>query len=121
MIHYLEDIQKNITFIGEEHPQENHRVRNTNIISLIINHPILGTVLDNIKEKLIIAKKNNHSGPQQMFHIGSGTYIRELKIQENNDIIKYSFQNNDLIIWDSTIYSKNIKRWQHTYELLFSK
>ena len=119
MIEYLENIYNNITFIGEEHPIESHRVRNSNIISLQIEHPFLNDVLQNIKQKLIISKQNNENGPLSMFNIGSGIYIHYFNITQNNDIIKYPFEKKNLLTFHSIIYSKNIKKWQDTYQLLF--
>ena len=109
------------TFIGEEHPDPSlsYRVRNTNIISLQINHPILNLTLQKMKENLIIAKNNNYCGHQFIWSIGSNIYIKIFDEYKNENIIKYPLIKQNLIVYNNIIYSKNIKKWQHIDELLF--
>jgi len=114
MVDYLYTIPNDIQFIAEEHPVENYRVRNTNIVALKKNAYFFLNVLDKITIKL----KNSHDahGPNAMFEIGSGIYIEECKNQ-----IKYPFFNTQMLIFDEYIYMKNIKRWQATFEPIFRK
>jgi hypothetical protein len=124
MINYINDqISNNIIMIGDEHPIIKSRVRNTNIISLQLYHPLFNIVLQNIKKELIIARDQQYRGPDHIFNIGSGIYINKFNnfILINNSVIKYPLEEKELILFNFDIYSKNIKRWQKTDECLFLK
>ena len=49
MIDFLISVSPEIQLIGEEHPTENHRVRNTNIVALRKNCNFIASVLEKIK------------------------------------------------------------------------
>lgn len=119
MIDYLKSVSSEIELIGEEHPIEKYRVRNTNIIALHKNTNFIKAVLEKIKHKLETEK--DAFGHQKVFSIGSGIYINAFLENENQCIYKYPFDNADMLTFNSDIYSKNIKRWQHTEEYIFKK
>ncbi len=74
-----------------------------------LQHPILNNILQNIKKKLIIAKKKKYKGSKCMVEIGSGTYINVFKRNQNKNIIKYPLAKKKLLLINYYIYSKNIK------------
>lgn len=119
MIDYLKSVSSEIELIGEEHPIEKHRVRNTNIIALHKNNNFIKSVLEKIKKKLETEKDG--FGPQQVFNIGSGIYINEFLENTNKCIYKYPFENTSMLTFNSDIYLKNIKKWQLTDEYIFKR
>ena len=119
MIDYLSLVSPEIQLIGEEHPKEYNRVRNTNIVALQKNSKFIRIVLKKIKIKLQNSK--DAFGPQAMYSIGSEIYINEFKKQDKY-IYKYPFQTNNMIkFFIKEIKSKNIKKWQNTYEHIFKR
>jgi mannosyltransferase OCH1-like enzyme len=119
MIDFLISVSPEIQLIGEEHPTENHRVRNTNIVALRKNCNFIASVLEKIKNKL--ENEKDAFGSNKVFDIGSGIYIKEFLENENISIYKYPFQNTHMVKFDNNIYSKNIKRWQTSNENIFKK
>ena len=124
MIEFLDTMPLNVELIGEEHPYEINRVRNTNIIVLQKYSKFLESLLQSIKVKL--SKSFYAYGPGKVFMLGSGIYIYKFKqyIKYNKhksikDIFKYPFFKSNQIIFDNTIYNKNIKKWQNTYQYIF--
>ena len=117
LINYLNNIPEEIEFIGEEHPVEKWRVRNTNIICLHKNSKFITSVLEKIKIRLINSK--HAFGPNSVIQIGSGIYINEFINNKNPCVYKYPFTVAKMIHSDPNIYSKNITKWQNTYEPLF--
>lgn len=105
MIDYLNSVSSEIKLIGDEHAIKKNRVRNTNIVALQKNNEFINSVLQKIKIKL---KDSKYAfGPEAMYIIGSGTYIREFSKQENY-IYKYPFQTNKMITFFGEIKLKNI-------------
>jgi len=119
MIDYLKLVSSEIELIGEEHPIEKHRVRIGNIIALHKNSNFIKSVLEKIKTKLETEK--DAFGHQQVFNIGSGIYINEFLENTNPCIYKYPFEKTNMLQFNSEIYSKNIKKWQHTDEYILKK
>jgi len=119
MINYLNSVSPKIELIGEEHPVEKHRVRNTNIIALQKNSKFLKKTLEKIKIKLI--KSKDAFGSKKMFEIGSGIYIKKFLNHKNPHVYKFPFANRNMISFDKYVYSKNIKTWQSTNEYIFQK
>ena len=117
MIDYLKCVSCEIELIGEEHPTEKHRVRNTNIIALHKNSNFIKSVLEKIKKRL--KDEKDAFGHQKVFDIGSGIYIKTFLENTNQCIYKYPFKN--MIKFNTEIYSKNIKKWQNTNEYIFKK
>lgn len=115
MINYLNSVSDEIEIIGEQHPTQSNRVRNSNIIALHKNSQFLNSVLQQIKIKLIDSKEA--FGPAQMFSIGSGIYINEFLNNQNTCIYKYSFKK--LIFKYVQIRLNTPTRWQKTYEYIF--
>jgi mannosyltransferase OCH1-like enzyme len=119
MIDYLKSVSSKIELICEEHPITKHRVRNTNIIALHKNSNFIKSVLEKIK-KILVTKKDAF-GAGQVWIIGSEIYINEFLNNTNKCIYKYPFQNTCMLKFDSEIYSKNVKKWQTTFESIFKK
>jgi mannosyltransferase OCH1-like enzyme len=119
IVDYLKSVSSEIELIGEEHPIEKHRVRNTNIVALHKNSNFIKSVLEKIKK--ILETEKDAFGHQQVFNIGSGIYINEFLENTNQCIYKYPFENTYMLKFNSEIYSKNIKKWQNTDEYIFKK
>jgi hypothetical protein len=119
MIDYLNSVPPDIQLIGDEHPIEKYRVRNTNIVALQKNCRFISLVLQKLKHKLL--SKRDAFGPHMVFEIGSFTFIREFLENTSEPIFKYPFHNDCMITFHPDIYVKNIKKWQHTHEYIFRK
>lgn len=117
MIDYLSLVSPEIQLIGDESWKK--KVRNTNIVALQKNSNFIRIVLQKIKIKLKNSK--DAFGPQALFEIGSNIYIEEFNKQDKY-IYKYPFETNNMIeFFIKEIYSKNIKKWQNTYEYIFKR
>lgn len=120
MIDYLNSVSSEIELIGEEHPIQEHRVRNTNIVALHKNSNFIKLILEKIKKKL--ENEKDAFGHKKVFDIGSRIYINQfLKNTNHLPIYKYPFQNTYMLKFNREIYSKNIKKWQSTDEYIFKK
>ena len=118
---YISSLPSNVTFIGEADPAKGHKVvRNGNIISLVLRHPLLLKVLQNIKTALQIAKQNNSKGSLNMFIIGSRSYINEFHMFQSSDVIKCPLARKGYIHFNSVIYTKKSRCWQSTNQYIFS-
>lgn len=121
LIEYLNKVSDDVVFIGEEHPEYTHRVRNGNIVSLEVTCKFLHFVLQAVKTRLIAAKIQNHRGPSAMFNIASGAYIDEFKNQMNDHIIKSPLTKWNLVVFSDLIYRRNLKSWQNTDQYIFKQ
>jgi hypothetical protein len=119
MIDYLNSVSSEIELIGEEHPTQNHRVRNGNIVALHKNSNFIKSVLEKIKKRL--ENEKDAFGHNKAFVIGSWIYINDFLENTNQCIYKYPFQNTYMLKFNTDIYSKNIKKWQDTDEYIFTK
>jgi hypothetical protein len=116
---YLNFLSPDVELIGEEHPIEKHRVRNTNIVAMKKKSPFLHRVLQKIKTRLLQSKEVR--GPAVVVDIGSGIYICEFQSNTLPTIFKYPFQHQQMLLFDGNIYKKNIKKWQNTHEWIFRR
>ena len=117
MIIYLKTLSPKIELIGEEHPTETIRVRNSNIVALHKNSNFIASVLEKIKIKL--NNEKNAFGFKKVFEIGSMIYIKEFLNNTNVHIFKYPFEKKKFLYLNKYIYFKNIKKWQNTNEYIF--
>jgi hypothetical protein len=108
-----------VDIICEEHPNERFRVRVGNIVTPNKNSKFLNCVMQKIKQKLNNLKNTSKGGSKLMVNIGSNTYIDEFKNNKIKNIYKFPFINLKIIIFNGTIYKKNIKTWQTTEEPIF--
>jgi len=125
MLNYLEnEIDPNITFIGHD---AGSSVVSRNVISLQIKHPLLHSTLQSMKKKLIDTRNNKYCGgivndASKLFDVACEPYIHMFMdyYNKNDDIIKRNLEDN-LVFFHHHIYSKNITKWQNTYEPIFAK
>ena len=127
MKNYLENEIGSITFIGHDAGGNSNSVVSRNVISLQIKHPLLRSTLQLMKKKLIEARNNNYYGgivndASKIIDCGSYPYIDTFidYSSKNDDIIKINLEDK-LVTFHHYIYSKNLKKWQNTYEPLFIK
>ena len=114
-------LRKNIEVIGWKHPREN-RTRNGFIIALTKNNQFFHDVLQNIKKKLLEAKKENKTIiPSTMFDIGSRSYINLFSNYENKKKVAKLQLNGKIIKKNKFIYKLNFVRWQNTHQKLFEE
>jgi hypothetical protein len=119
MICYLDKVGS-ITFIGETNPTEPSRVRNGNIAVLEKGHPLLLSVLTQIKKKLNAAKEDRWFGSKLMVLIGSRIYKEIFDMCASSSIIKYPMLSRRLIAFNNEIYKGRSCAWQKTEEFLFT-
>ena len=120
LTNYLLNLDNNITFIGETHPIDTNRTRNTNIISLCLKHPLLNELLRKIKINLLEAYTDKLRDPINMVKIGSGIYNRDVfKKHESKTVIKYLMYPTYINFNDYIHNQLTPIRWQNIYEYIF--
>lgn len=122
MIDFLGEMKKEgVLFIAESHPTGVRLIRNGNIISLYKKHQLLDDTLQYIKHALIEEKKQNTKGPEKVWQVGSKIYIDLFTKNRSETVINIPLLKEGYIIWNASIHSSRIAKWQSTVEYLFKQ
>tara|TARA_B110000285_G_C14957134_1_gene529775 strand:- start:158 stop:853 length:696 start_codon:yes stop_codon:yes gene_type:complete len=123
-IEFVDFLQKShnngITFIAEQRPGDQVRVRNTNICALIKHHRLLDKILKNLKTRLLVAFKDNAFGSKHVSYIGSESYRDTFYENESTTIIRHLLCPEYLVLY-TDIYKLNYTSWQETQEYIFKQ
>lgn len=118
----LKSVKGVVSVLAEQHPKQPQRVRIGNIVALCPKDPFFKNVLIECTSRLNLAWKNKAKGKEEMFKIGSGSYIDIFEKQSliREDVVKKLLEP-DFISFDKKIYKMNIRHWQNVNESIFKE